>query len=99
MINFKKIYKGGRIANHGATLSSFIVKNIALSKNIDAKEDPREALLKYAKVASEDPYWVSPAYAQTQPKTIFQPMKIEKKKNDDEAEFPWKKPKVNLDDE
>jgi hypothetical protein len=50
-------------------------------------------------VASEDPYWVSPAYAQTQPKTIFQPMKIEKKKNEEESEFPWKKPKVNLDDE
>ena len=32
------------------------------------KEDPREALLKYAKVAESDPYWISPAYSQTQPK-------------------------------
>lgn len=32
------------------------------------KEDPREALLKHAKEASENPYWVSPAYNVTQPK-------------------------------
>ena len=59
---------GGRIASHGSTLSSFIVKNIALQKVGEVKEDPREALLKHAKAAEEDPYWVTPAYSQTQPK-------------------------------
>lgn len=61
------------------------------------KEDPREALLKHAKAASEDPYWVSPAYAQTQPKTIFQPLTSEKSKNNDDDDFasmPWKKKKT-----
>lgn len=59
---------GGRLASHGSTLSSYIVKNIALQKVSTVKEDPREALLKYAKVAESDPYWISPAYSQTQPK-------------------------------
>ncbi len=88
---------GGRIASHGGTLSSYIVKNIALQKVSAVREDPREALLKHAKAASEDPYWISPAYAQTQPKPIFQPLKLEKKKNEDElgdfANVPWKKNK------
>lgn len=35
-------------------------------------EDPREAILKVAKKAEEDPYWISPAYEKTQPVTIFQ---------------------------
>jgi hypothetical protein len=62
---------GGRLASHGSTLSSYIVKNIALQKVSAVKEDPREALLKYAKVSASDPYWVSPAYAKTQPKVCF----------------------------
>ena len=57
-------------------------------------------MLKHAKAASEDPYWVSPAYANTQPKTIFQSTTEEKKKNDDDDEFaavPWKKPKTDAE--
>lgn len=52
--------RGGRVAAHGGTLSSFIVKNIALDKTDDS--NPREAILRHAKAASEDPYWVAPAY-------------------------------------
>lgn len=48
------------MAAHGGTLSSFIVKNIALDKTDDS--NPREAILRHAKAASEDPYWVAPAY-------------------------------------
>ena len=59
---------GGRLASHGGTLSSFIVKNIALQKVSSIKEDPRAALLRHAQEASENPYWISPAYAKTQPK-------------------------------
>lgn len=62
---------GGRIAQHGATLSSFIVKNIALQKVSLEKEDPRAALLKHAKECEENPYWVAPAYNNTQPKVAL----------------------------
>lgn len=51
---------GGRIASHGGTLSSYIVKNIALQKVSAVKEDPREALLRHAEAAAADPYWISP---------------------------------------
>lgn len=54
--------RGGRVAAHGGTLSSFIVKNIALDKTDDS--NPREAILRHAKDASENPYWVAPAYKQ-----------------------------------
>lgn len=93
---------GGRIAEHGATLSSFIVKNIALQKVSLEKEDPREALLKHAKEASENPYWVSPAYANTQPKPIWAPLKDDQKADDERDDFdkmvPWKKPKTDESD-
>lgn len=35
------------------------------------EEDPREAILKYADVAAKDPKYIAPAYAETQPKTLF----------------------------
>ncbi len=54
--------RGGRVAAHGGTLSSFIVKNIALDKTDDS--NPREAILRHAKEAAENPYWVAPAYEQ-----------------------------------
>lgn len=34
-------------------------------------EDPREAILKYADVAANDPKYIAPAYASTQPETVF----------------------------
>uniref|UniRef100_A0A8C9N096 WD repeat-containing protein 70 n=1 Tax=Serinus canaria TaxID=9135 RepID=A0A8C9N096_SERCA len=53
--------RGGRVGTHGVTLSSYIVKNIALDKTDDS--NPREAILRHAKEAEENPYWVAPAYA------------------------------------
>lgn len=35
------------------------------------EEDPREAILKYADVAAKDPKFIAPAYADTQPETLF----------------------------
>ncbi|KAK6322088.1 hypothetical protein J4Q44_G00068800 [Coregonus suidteri] len=61
---------GGHVAAHGGTLSSFIVKNIALDKTDD--RNPRQAILRHAKKASKNPYWVAPAYTKTQPDAIFQ---------------------------
>ena len=34
-------------------------------------EDPREAILKHADAAVKDPFYIAPAYAETQPQTIF----------------------------
>lgn len=64
--------QGGRIASAGNTLSSYIVRNLGVNKRVDDNLDPREAILKYAKEAAEKPYWVTPAYASTQPQPIFQ---------------------------
>ncbi|XP_068430214.1 WD repeat-containing protein 70 [Clinocottus analis] len=82
--------RGGRVANHGGTLSSFIVKNIALDKTDDS--NPRQAILRHAKEASDNPYWVAPAYKQTQPVPVF----AEESDDDEEAEKEpqWKKRKI-----
>lgn len=64
--------QGGRVASSGGTLSSYVIRNLGLSKRIEDDQDPREAILKYAKIAEEEPYWIAPAYKKTQPKTIFQ---------------------------
>ncbi|XP_055704986.1 gastrulation defective protein 1 homolog [Phlebotomus papatasi] len=63
--------QGGRVASSGGTLSSYVIRNLGLSKRVDDDQDPREAILKYAKEAAENPYWIAPAYARTQPKPIF----------------------------
>ncbi|KRT86730.1 WD40 domain-containing protein, partial [Oryctes borbonicus] len=63
--------QGGRVASSGGTLSSYVIRNLGLSKRVDDDQDPREAILKYAKEAEENPYWITPAYAKTQPKVIL----------------------------
>lgn len=62
---------GGRVASSGGTLSSYVIRNLGLSKRVEDDQDPREAILKYAKEAEEDPYWIAPAYKKTQPKPIY----------------------------
>ncbi|XP_041974755.1 gastrulation defective protein 1 homolog [Aricia agestis] len=64
--------QGGRVAASGSTLSSFVIRNLGLSKRVNDEQDPREAILKYAKEAEENPFWVAPAYKKTQPMPIFQ---------------------------
>ncbi|XP_067633598.1 gastrulation defective protein 1 homolog [Eurosta solidaginis] len=63
--------QGGRVVTSGGTLSSYVIRNLGLSKRVDDDQDPREAILKYAKEAEENPYWIAPAYKKTQPKPIF----------------------------
>lgn len=63
--------QGGRVASSGGTLSSYVIRNLGLSKRVEDDQDPREAILKYAKEAEENPYWIAPAYSKTQPKAIF----------------------------
>uniref|UniRef100_A0ABM0MQB8 WD repeat-containing protein 70-like n=1 Tax=Saccoglossus kowalevskii TaxID=10224 RepID=A0ABM0MQB8_SACKO len=57
--------KGGRVAAIGGTLTSYIVSSIAKRKADDS--NPREAILRHAKEAAENPMWVTPAYQKTQP--------------------------------
>ena len=64
--------QGGRVATSGGTLSSYVIRNLGLSKRVEDDQDPREAILRFAKEAAENPYWVSPAYTKTQPQPIFQ---------------------------
>ncbi|XP_051875813.1 WD repeat-containing protein 70 [Pristis pectinata] len=82
--------RGGRVGTHGGTLSSFIVKNIALDKTDDS--NPREAILRHAKDAEQNPYWVAPAYVKTQPHAVFADVESEEELEDDEPE--WKKRKL-----
>ncbi|XP_054613357.1 WD repeat-containing protein 70 [Dunckerocampus dactyliophorus] len=82
--------RGGRVAAHGGTLSSFIVKNIALDKTDDS--NAREAILRHAKEASENPYWVAPAYKKTQPNPVF--AEDSEEDEDAEKEPEWKKRKI-----
>ncbi|XP_058267356.1 WD repeat-containing protein 70 isoform X2 [Hemibagrus wyckioides] len=82
--------RGGRVAAHGGTLSSYIVKNIALDKTDDS--NPREAILRHAQEAAENPYWVAPAYKVTQPNPMFAAEESEDEEDDKEPE--WKKRKI-----
>ncbi|XP_025405404.1 gastrulation defective protein 1 homolog [Sipha flava] len=64
--------QGGRVAASGSTLSSYVIRNLGLSKRVEDDQDPREAILKYAKDAADNPYWITPAYAKTQPKNVLE---------------------------
>lgn len=75
--------QGGRVASSGGTLSSYVIRNLGLSKRVDDDQDPREAILKYAKEAEENPYWIAPAYTKTQPLPIFN---LEGEEKEEEAE-------------
>lgn len=79
--------RGGRVGTHGGTLSSYIVKNIALDKTDDS--NPREAILWHAAAARENPYWVSPAYSKIQPQTMFAQVESDDEETKNEPE--WKK--------
>lgn len=56
------IGKDGRVANKGGTLSQFVVQQMVLRKPDERDKDPRAAILRHAKEAAENPFWVDPAY-------------------------------------
>lgn len=85
--------QGGRVASSGGTLSSYVIRNLGLSKRVDDDQDPREAILKYAKEAEENPIWIAPAYKKTQPKPIFNIEGLPKDVEADEDEPEVKKAK------
>ncbi|XP_021279510.1 WD repeat-containing protein 70 [Herrania umbratica] len=63
---------GGRVgASKGSLLTQYLLKQGGMIKETWMEEDPREAILKYADVAANDPKFIAPAYAQTQPEPVF----------------------------
>ncbi|KAK9057406.1 hypothetical protein SSX86_022241 [Deinandra increscens subsp. villosa] len=63
---------GGRVGvTKGSLLTQYLLKQGGMIKETWMDEDPREAILKYADVAEKDPKYIAPAYAETQPKTVF----------------------------
>ncbi|XP_047315878.1 WD repeat-containing protein 70-like [Impatiens glandulifera] len=63
---------GGRVGTtQGSLLTQYLLKQGGLIKETWMDEDPREAILKFAEVAEKDPKFIAPAYASTQPKTMF----------------------------
>ncbi|KAK2155022.1 hypothetical protein LSH36_251g04039 [Paralvinella palmiformis] len=83
---------GGRLGNKGATLSQYVAQNLVLRKPDERDKDPRAAILRHAKEAAENPYWIDPAYKKTQPKPIFEKTKDEEPSDD--IEPAWKKQKI-----
>ncbi|XP_067677525.1 WD repeat-containing protein 70-like [Haliotis asinina] len=84
---------GGRVGAKGATLSQYVVQTLITRKPDKYENDPRGAILRHAKEAEENPYWVDPAYKKTQPNKVFQEPETEKKDDDDTPL--WKKQKIS----
>lgn len=63
--------KGGRV---GASATQHVVRHLVRDTTRD--EDPREALLKYAEAAEQDPHWTA-AWRVNQPKPVFQEEEVE----------------------
>ncbi len=55
---------GGRLGAKGATLSQYVVQTLVKRKPDERDKDPRGAILRHAKDAAENPFWVDPAYKQ-----------------------------------
>ncbi|KAK6940599.1 WD40 repeat [Dillenia turbinata] len=63
---------GGRVgATKGSLLTQYLLKQGGMIKETWMEEDPREAILKYAEAAKNDPKYIAPAYAETQPEPVF----------------------------
>ena len=87
--------EGGRVSNKGATLSQYVTQTIVLRKPDARDKDPRGAILRHAEEAATNPYWVSPAYKETQPESILHHA-VEDDESDKEDDGPmWKKAKTS----
>ncbi|XP_024370423.1 uncharacterized protein [Physcomitrium patens] len=63
---------GGRVGTtKGSLLTQYLMREGGMIKETWMDEDPREAILKHADAAAKDPTFFGPAYAETQPQTIF----------------------------
>jgi hypothetical protein len=86
---------GGRLAQSGGTLHSYIAQQIGTTRNKEflQDEDIRASILRHAEEAEKNPFFVSKAYAKTQPVPIFQEPDEENPDND-EPEPMFKVPKL-----
>lgn len=68
--------KGGAI---GSSLTQSYMRDLITPEQTSSRDqDPREALLRYAEIAEKEPLFVTPAYKQTQPTTIFDAQLLER---------------------
>ena len=58
--NYGMVDSTGKNGKLGNTLTEFIMKSLIKDKT--RQQDPREEILKYAKEAEENPYWIDRAY-------------------------------------
>lgn len=60
----KHIYsgEGGRLGVKGATLAQYVAQSLVKRKPDKYENDPRAAILRHAKEAAENPFWIDPAY-------------------------------------
>eukprot|EP00164_Ancoracysta_twista_P015843 GFYU01026337.1.p1 GENE.GFYU01026337.1~~GFYU01026337.1.p1 ORF type:complete len:257 (-),score=80.49 GFYU01026337.1:2-745(-) len=66
-----------------STYSQFVMSQLHKKDNFRA-EDPREAILRHAKEAEENPQYITQAYAKTQPKAILKSYDDDKDAEKDE---------------
>ncbi|KAF1739994.1 hypothetical protein MXB_245 [Myxobolus squamalis] len=62
--------QGGRLTT-AMSLSAFVCKQMLPIVPPTDESNPREAILQYAQLAEEEPYYVAPAYEKTQPFPIY----------------------------
>lgn len=46
----------------GATLAQYVAQSLVKRKPDKYENDPRAAILRHAKEAAENPFWIDPAY-------------------------------------
>ncbi|KAI9135878.1 hypothetical protein BKA69DRAFT_1137877 [Paraphysoderma sedebokerense] len=82
--------RGGQI---GTNELQIMMKSII--KDTSREEDPREAILRHAQAAAEDPYWIAPAYKKTQPKAVLaEKVSDEEEEEEEEGSGMEKKRKI-----
>lgn len=82
--------QGGRVAQSGGTLHSYVAQQLGVNRNKEfiEDEDIRSSILRHAEEAEKNPLYINKAYAKTQPKSLFQ-------NQDDDDEGPvYKAPKL-----
>lgn len=64
VVVIKHIYsgEGGRLGVKGATLAQYVAQSLVKRKPDKYENDPRAAILRHAKEAAENPFWIDPAY-------------------------------------
>ena len=59
--------EGGRLGVKGATLAQYVAQSLVKRKPDKYENDPRAAILRHAKEAAENPFWIDPAYKKSAP--------------------------------